>query len=149
MPRSVGEDESHEQDQEAARVAFEPKYCVKAPIFFVPGSRINGLVDPIPLRLPGNFSRQRTLCSEPQSAIESHPALHFGISEMAAAATHLPDALVRLLPVFDHQPIEQEGNGVPHLVLVVQVQGIQQLTVNVELQMAECAFPTRTGFDPQ
>src|SRR3989454_3520136 len=74
--------------------------------------------------------------------VDRHPAHHPRVEELLPSAAHLPDALVRLAPV-GADPVDQPDDVRPGVVpdgravLVVQVDGVHQLAVDVELEVVE------------
>ena len=74
------------------------------------------------------------------------------MGELAARPAHLPDALVRLLPVVDHE-VDQVPSQCPRFVvqradaeLARQVERVEHLAVYVELELrgGRVADPNRT-----
>ena len=126
----------------AASTTFAPKYWTKELSCSLQPSRHDGVVEPVALVAPfADGSGKGALAGQANAAVESHPALELRVGEVAAVATHLPDALVGLLPV-GGDPLEHAANFHPeivrerHAVLVVQVDSIHQFAVDVELKVA-------------
>ncbi len=69
---------------------------------------------------------------------------------MLGTASGLPNTLVRLTPVVDHE-VDEPAAIIPVLrlevtyELAIQVRGVQQFTVNVQLQLAVCGISDAYG----
>jgi len=106
-----------------------------------PGEHV--VEDPVPRLVPlRERSRKRALGRQADRPVEGHPAHHSREDELLPASAHLPDALVRPVPVRGepvHQPHEVRPGVVPHgrAILVVQVHGVHQLAVDVEVEVVE------------
>ncbi|RUS27023.1 hypothetical protein BC938DRAFT_483821 [Jimgerdemannia flammicorona] len=74
------------------------------------------------------------------TSINSHPAHNFRICEILPFSAHFPDTHIVPAPVFAHVA-DQPANKTPHVVrdgravLVVEVHGVQELTVDVQLEV--------------
>ena len=88
----------------------------------------------------GQRGGERPLHRHADAPVYSHPAQDPGIEKLPPAAPHLPDSVIGLPPIGGH-PIHQGGDSSPEivagglLVLVVEVDGIEQLAIDVELQL--------------
>lgn len=77
------------------------------------------------------------MAHQAQRAIEGHPAHQARMDKVPGATTYLPDAFIGFLPMFT-QPAEETaqvysqiiGNSI---VAVIDVDGIHQFTVDIEL----------------
>ena len=108
-------------------------------------------VDRVPGRHPADdVGGQSPLAGNAYGALDRHPAHQPGVGELPPAAAHLPESLVGLVPVLVH-PVDDLADFLPAVVgnrravLVVQVDRVNELAVDVELQPAGAALPTRTG----
>ena len=83
---------------------------------------------------------ESALVGDPEGAFDRDPAHQPGVGEVLAAAAGLPDALVGLVPVLA-DPVDDPGEVLPGVVvdrgavLVVEVDGVDQLAVDVELEL--------------
>ena len=87
------------------------------------------------------IERKTSLTGETNAAIQSDPALQFGIHELLAFTAHLPQAIVGLTPIFRH-PHQHPVNAHPQIVgdgrdvFVVEINRIHHLAVDIQLQLA-------------
>jgi hypothetical protein len=109
--------------------------------------------------VPANFAPrlQRSIAAElldcAHGAIEGHPGHDLRVREVAPRTAHLPDALVRLLPVVDHEVNQVPGQRPrfvverAHAELPRQMERVEHLAVHVELELRGGALPILTGLD--
>src|SRR6478735_4493134 len=89
--------------------------------------------------------------SQPNSPVERYPAHEPGMQKMPMPAAHLPNPLVRLVPIFC-QPCKAAlnlfpatvSNSVP--VFGMQIHSIHELPENVELQLIPSSVANTDGF---
>ena len=93
---------------------------------------------------------QAAVFGDLHGAVDGHPAAYGAVQETLFAATHLPDSMVGLLPVGDYE-IDEFADGHPEIVgdaapgLIVQVDGIDELPVDVHLLLVVGAVPDPDG----
>src|SRR5215208_5968313 len=93
---------------------------------------------------------KRALVGEPQTPVDGDPAHESGVHEVPAAAPGLPDPFVLDLPVVA-DPVDQGPKVGPQFVgdggavLVIEVDGIHQLAVDIELQLVVGAVSEPDG----
>src|SRR5687768_17044237 len=99
------------------------------------------MIDGIARRDPGGERPGKgALPGEPHAAIDRHPAHQAGVEKFLAAATHFPNSLVRLLPVFA-DPINEADEVLPKVMrdrrapFIVEINGVQELAMDVELEL--------------
>src|SRR4029453_448169 len=97
--------------------------------------------DGVPYVVPASErSWKRASVRETDGPVDRDPAHHPRVEELTAPASHLPDALVLLPPVVAH-PVDEPDDVLPRVVsdrraiLVIQVHGVHELAVDVELEM--------------
>src|SRR5205823_10289639 len=90
------------------------------------------------------IGRPASAGGHPDGAVERHPRHELAVHELPAAAACLPDALVRIVPVFA-EPVHDADDGVPSVAGdtplpdrsgVERMDGVHRLAVDVELQLA-------------
>src|SRR5262249_26604057 len=113
----------------------------------VPEASEHVLVDRVPHFIPACQRRgERALGGEPDGTVEGHPAHHPRVEKLPPSAADLPDALVRSAPVGAepvHEPYDVGPAVIPdgRTVVVVQVDGVPQLPVDIELEVVEGGVP--------
>jgi hypothetical protein len=140
--RVGGADELHQRHEQRRGVdGVHARVLDEGPAPLVPEDRhhlvVDGVADAAPFL---ERVRERPPVGETDAPVEGDPAHEPRVQKLLASAPDLPDAFVGELPVVT-DPVDEAnqvrpqliGDGLP--VLVVEVDGVHQLAVDVELEL--------------